>query len=97
MWKNWRIYTYMYIVHVANSHSPSLFVQELRGVVRWEGVVGAWVRLKSTLTQEQRERIARGPGLEDFVRNAPLTPDHLKRKKGQRSLHNRCVCVIKLW
>ena len=40
---------------------------------------------KSTLSHDQRELIANGPGLEDFVaHNAPPTPDVLKRKKGER-------------
>ena len=43
------------------------------------------VRGKSYLTEEQRQRLANGPGLADFVSGyAPQTPDHLVRKKGQR-------------
>ena len=43
------------------------------------------VRNKSSLTEEERERLANGPGFEDFVSGfAPQTPDHLVRKKGQR-------------
>lgn len=43
------------------------------------------MRWKSSLSQEQRELIASGPGLDEFVTGtAPATPDHLKRKKGQR-------------
>ena len=42
-------------------------------------------RLKSSLSAEQRELMANGPGLEDFVSgHAPATPEELKRKKGQR-------------
>ena len=43
------------------------------------------VRNVSHLSQEQRDIIANGPGLEEFVTgNAPPTPDYLKRKKGHR-------------
>lgn len=43
------------------------------------------VRNKSYLSEEQRERLANGPGLSDFVAGyAPQTPEHLLRKKGQR-------------
>ena len=43
------------------------------------------VRWGSKLTQEQKDFIANGPGLEKFVtKEAPPVPDHLKRKKGQR-------------
>lgn len=46
-------------------------------------------RTKSSLSEEQRERLANGPGLEDFVSGyAPQTPDHLVRKKGQRYIIN---------
>ena len=44
-----------------------------------------FTRIKSTLSQSQKEVLTNGPGLEDFVRgNAPITPDYLKRKKGER-------------
>ena len=47
---------------------------------------------KSTLTTEQREWIASGPGLAEFVSDhAPTIPDHLRRKKGQRLATERKV------
>ena len=54
------------------------------------------VRKKSYLTEEQRERLAKGPGLGDFVAGyAPETPEHLVRKKGQRYL-SEDACMIKM-
>lgn len=44
-------------------------------------------RCKSSLTREQQERLASGPGFAEFVSGSntpPQTPDHLIRKKGQR-------------
>lgn len=42
-------------------------------------------RYKSSLSKEQQERLANGPSFAEFVSgNAPQTPDHLLRKKGQR-------------
>ena len=41
-------------------------------------------RVKTSLSTEQQDMIKHGPGLSDFLRTAPPTPDHLKRKKGQR-------------
>ena len=39
----------------------------------------------SSLSKDQRDKIANGPGLSDFVAGyAPQTPDYLIRKKGQR-------------
>ena len=52
------------------------------------GVLAPAVRLRSNLSEERKEWIASGPGLDEFVTgSAPPTPDHLKRKKGQRLLH----------
>ena len=42
-------------------------------------------RFKSTLSSDQRDLIANGPSLDDFVSgNAPSSPEELKRKKRQR-------------
>ncbi|XP_065191501.1 lipoyl synthase, mitochondrial-like [Sycon ciliatum] len=42
---------------------------------------------QAALTLEQRDKIAAGPGLEDFIRehNYPDEPEHLRRKKGERT------------
>lgn len=43
----------------------------------------------SQLSDEQKAKVASGPGLEDFLRgsvnieDAPTVPEHLKKKKGQ--------------
>ena len=44
---------------------------------------------RSQLSEEQKTKVASGPGLEDFlkgsvhVEDAPRVPEHLKKKKGQ--------------
>ena len=45
--------------------------------------------MRNQLSDEQRAKVASGPGLEDFltgsvhVEDAPTVPEHLKKKKGQ--------------
>ena len=55
--------------------------------VWWEKIcaTGLVSRKKSSLSQEQQDRLATGPGLFEFVSSqSPITPEHLVRKKGQR-------------
>ena len=79
----------------------SLFISLKNSVhfpVNWQGLRLGSVRTTSSfppllsrsqhqtgLSQEKRDLLADGPGLEEFVRSsAPAVPDHLKRKKGER-------------
>lgn len=45
--------------------------------------------MRTQLSDEQKAKVASGPGLEDFltgsvhIEDAPTTPEHLKKKKGQ--------------
>ena len=45
--------------------------------------------VRNQLSDEQKAKVASGPGLEDFVsgsvdvEDAPTVPEHLKKKKGQ--------------